>query len=98
MTIPPLDSEGKVISGNWERDVIGTVGGNQFLRFTMTSGWFIEISGGITNDITEDWSKLEDQFSDDAMRRVLEQMTKPSDDEYQRLRFSLWVILFLKWS
>ena len=88
MTIPPLDNEGEIISGNWDREVIGDVGGNQFLRFTMTAGGFVEISGGITNDITEDWSRLENQFSDDAMRRVLEEMTKPSDDEYQRVRFS----------
>ena len=71
----------------FEREAIG-IGGNQFLRFTMTAGGFIEISGGITNDIMEDWSRLEGQLDNDEVNRILQEQTNPNENEYQRVRFS----------
>ena len=70
------------LPSGFDRETIG-IGGNQFLRFTMTAGGFIEISGGITNDIAQDWSKLEDQLNDDATFKFLQ--TLP---DYKRMRIS----------
>tara|TARA_R110002012_G_scaffold294693_1_gene490932 strand:- start:2507 stop:3442 length:936 start_codon:yes stop_codon:yes gene_type:complete len=71
------------LGANYETDVIGAVGGNQFLRFTMTAGGFIEISGGMGNDWSDLYSVLENQLDEDANRADLQQ-----NHQMYRVRFS----------
>ena len=65
-----------------------TIGNDQFLRFTMTGGGFLEISGvldSIFGDVyANDFSILETQLSNDAMTRLLLEEPQVND----RVRFS----------
>jgi len=73
---------GMVLGDEYEREAIG-IGGNQFLRFTMTAGGFIEISGGILNQYSDKYSELENQLDSDANRADLR-----TNHQMQRVRFS----------
>tara|TARA_Y100001937_G_scaffold59578_1_gene81813 strand:- start:1588 stop:2553 length:966 start_codon:yes stop_codon:yes gene_type:complete len=69
----------------YERVVIG---GDDFLRFTITGGGFLEISGGLDqwpqSDLyAKDFSKLEEQMPNDSAKRALE-----NDLPDERVRWS----------